>query len=76
LALAFAGMIVLAPSPWNPPRIPQQSSVGRAQIRSSVVYPTSPQVLGAPVVRSHSFSSKGRAAISARSAAVSGSTSS
>jgi hypothetical protein len=35
-ALARAGMIVLAPSPWNPPVMPQQSIVGRAQIRSRV----------------------------------------
>ena len=35
-ALARAGMMVFAPSPWKPPEMPQQSSVGRAQMRSSV----------------------------------------
>ena len=29
--------------------MPQQSSVGRAQMRSSVEYPSSPETAGAPV---------------------------
>src|ERR1019366_2038196 len=41
-ARAVAGMIVFAPSPWKPPWMPQQSSVGRAQTRSSVEEPRSP----------------------------------
>jgi len=76
LALARAGMMVLAPSPWKPPWMPQQSSVGRAQTRSSVVKPFSPKVEGEPVERSHSFSSKGRLAISLRSVSLSGRTAS
>ena len=37
LAIASAGMTVLAPSPVNPLQIPLMSNDGRAQIRSSVV---------------------------------------
>ena len=35
LACAWAGMIVLEPSPWKPPQMPLTSSVGRAPLRSS-----------------------------------------
>ena len=37
LAWAWAGMIVLLPSPWKPPQMPLTSSVGRAPRRSRTV---------------------------------------
>ena len=37
LAWAWAGMMVLAPSPVNPPHRPLTSSVGRIDLRSRVV---------------------------------------
>ena len=33
LAVALAGITVLAPAPINPPGMPWTSSVGRAQVR-------------------------------------------
>ena len=49
LAWAWAGMIVLVPSPWNPPHRPFTSSVGRAPRRSRTLKPASPTSAGVPI---------------------------
>ena len=75
-ACAWAGMIVFAPSPWNPPQIPFTSRVGRVARRSSVVQPASPTSSDTGISARYASSSNGSAAIAARSSAVSGTTSS
>ena len=76
LACACAGMIVLPPSPWNPLHMPLTSSVGRADLRSSVDQPASPTSAGTGIEARNASSSNGSAAMAARSAAVSATTSS
>ena len=48
LAIAVAGITVLAPSPVKPASRPLTSNVGRPQSRSRVVNPVSPNSFGAP----------------------------
>jgi len=76
LAWACPGMMVLLPSPEKPPQIPLTSSVGRAPRRSMVVQPDSPTSAGTSSSARSASSSNGRAAIAARSASVSATTSS
>ena len=76
MAWAWAGMMVLLPSPWKPPQMPLTSSVGRAPRRSRVVKPASPNSAGTPIAARYASSSNGSAANAARSASVSGTTSS
>ena len=76
LAWAWAGMIVLLPSPVNPPQMPLTSSVGRVARRSSVEKPASPTRAGSPRWAWYAASSKGNAARAALSASDSGWTSS
>src|SRR6478609_1374568 len=61
LAWAWAGMIVLLPSPVNPAQMPLTSSVGRVARRSSVEKPASPTNAGRPRWAWYAASSKGRA---------------
>ena len=69
-AEARDGRTVFEPSPVKPPQMPFGSSVGRAQSRSSVVYPASPWSVGAPVSARNAASSNGSRANSAFSSVV------
>ena len=51
MAVACAGITVLAPSPTKPPRMPWISKVGSAQIRSKIEYSFMP-VSARPVTSS------------------------
>ena len=71
LASALAGMTVFAPAPVNPPGIPWTSSVGRAQVRSSTLYPFSPTSWREPTsAMRYCSSSKGRLFHAASSSAA------
>ena len=75
LACAALGMIVLEPGPVWPPHMPLISAVGRAQIRSRVLKPSSPYSAPlCPASASQFFSSNGSRASRSRSSSMSGST--
>ena len=48
-ANAWLAITVFVPCPWYPPPIPLISAVGRAQMRSTELYPASPKSSGTPV---------------------------
>src|SRR5690606_30742978 len=75
-APALAGMIVFGPGPLYPPQIPLISSVGRAEIRSLIVYRSSPQTAGTPVASRNCSSLIAPFAIISRSGPVNSTTSS
>ena len=50
LAWAWAGMMVLVPSPWKPAHMPQMSRVGRAPRRTTGMRPGSPNSSDTPML--------------------------
>ena len=67
LANALLGSTVLAPGWMYPPQMPLTSNVGRAAVRSEMVYAGSPQSVGTPASWSHVSRSKGALASAVRS---------